>query len=70
MSKLVPAANSEKVGLGFGRRTLGRRLKNPPPGFPPTIRINGRLYFEEGALEKYKQALFADASVDVTSDSR
>ena len=28
---LVPLADAAEVGLGVGRRTLGRRIKNPPP---------------------------------------
>ena len=58
-SKLIPVSNAENIGLGVGRRTLGRRMKNPPPGFPPAIRINGRLFFEEDALEAYKRRLIA-----------
>jgi hypothetical protein len=57
MSKLIPISNTDSVGLGVGRRTLGRRIKNPPPGFPQAIRINGRLFFEEDELEAYKRSL-------------
>jgi hypothetical protein len=57
MSKLIPASNVEAVGLGIGRRSIGRRIKNPPDGFPAPIKINGRLYFDQDALENYKHGL-------------
>ena len=43
---LIPVANVEEIGLGVGRRTIGRRIKNPPPGFPAVMKINGRLVRE------------------------
>lgn len=58
---LVPVADDEAVGLGVGRRTVGRRIKNPPPGFPTALRINGRLYFRRGELKAYKKKLIAEA---------
>ncbi len=45
----------------MGRRTLGRKIKKPPPGFPEPLRINGRLYFLRSQLEAYKQKLIAEA---------
>jgi hypothetical protein len=60
---LVPLADTEEVGLGVGRRTIGRRIKNPPPGFPTVLRINNRLYVRRSELEKYKARLIAEAIV-------
>jgi hypothetical protein len=57
--KLIPVANPEAVGLGVGRRSLGRRIANPPPGFPKAIRINGRLFFDSDELEAYKLRLIS-----------
>ena len=58
---LVPVADVEAVGLGVGRRTVGRRIKRPPSGFPTVIRINNRLYFRRNELRRYKQRLIAEA---------
>ena len=58
---LIPLADTAKVGLGVGRRTLGRRVKNPPSGFPTVFRINTRLYVRRSELEAYKAKLIADA---------
>ena len=60
---LVPLADIEAVGLGVGRRTIGRRIKNPPPGFPTVLRINGRLYARRSELDAYKARLIAEAAV-------
>lgn len=60
---LVPLADTAEVGLGVGRRTLGRRVKNPPPGFPTVLRINSRLYVRRSELEAYKARLIADAAI-------
>jgi hypothetical protein len=57
--KLIPVANSEAVELGVGRRSLGRRIANSPPGFPKAIRINGRLFFDSDELEAYKLRLIS-----------
>ena len=62
IESLVPLANVASIGLGVGRRTLGRRVKNPPPGFPAVMRINRRLYVRRGELEIYKQKLIAEAT--------
>jgi hypothetical protein len=59
--KLIPVADPEAIGLGVGRRTLGRRIKNPPPGFPTVVHINHRLYFVADELEKYKATLIQSA---------
>ena len=59
---LVPLADSDGVGLGIGRRTLGRRVKNPPPGFPTVLRINSRLYVRRSELEAYKSRLIAEST--------
>jgi hypothetical protein len=58
---LVPVADDEAVGLGVGRRTVGRRIKSPPPGFPTALRINNRLYFRRNELRAYKERLIAGA---------
>ena len=58
---LIPLADSAGIGLGVGRRTLGRRIKNPPPGFPAVLRINQRLYVRRTELEAYKAQLIAEA---------
>ena len=58
---LVPVADTEGLGLGVGRRTIGRLIKNPPPGFPAVLRINGRLYVCRSELEEYKAHLIAGA---------
>ena len=55
---LVPAATAS-AELGCGRRTLGRRMADPDSGFPPAIRINGRIYFLRSDLESYKAALIS-----------
>jgi hypothetical protein len=60
---LIPLADTEAVGLGIGRRTIGRRIKNPPPGFPTVLRINGRLYVRRSELNAYKARLIAEAAV-------
>jgi hypothetical protein len=58
---LVPVADADKLGFGVGRRTIGRRIKNPPPGFPTVLRINSRLYFRRSELEKYRAQMLAEA---------
>jgi hypothetical protein len=58
---LVPVADADKLGFGVGRRTIGRRIKNPPPGFPTVLRINSRLYLRRSELEKYKARMLAEA---------
>jgi len=58
---LIPLADTDEVGLGVGRRTLGRYVKNPPPGFPTVLRINKRLYVPRSELEAYKSNLIAEA---------
>jgi hypothetical protein len=58
---LVPLADVDAVGLGVGRRSLGRRVKNPPPGFPIALRINGRLYLRRSEIEGYKEKLIREA---------
>ncbi len=68
---LVPLADTAEVGLGVGRRTLGRRIKNPPPGFPTVLRINGRLYVRRSELESYKSRLIAEAArASTATDSK
>jgi hypothetical protein len=58
---LIPLADTDEVGLGVGRRTLGRYVKNPPPGFPTVMRINKRLYVPRSELDAYKANLIAEA---------
>jgi len=60
---LVPLADTAAVGLGVGRRTIGRRVKKPPEGFPAVLRINGRLYVRRAELEAYKARLIAEAVI-------
>ena len=58
---LVPVADIESIGLGVGRRTIGRRIKNPPPGFPVAFRVNGRLNMKRSEVERYKAQMIAEA---------
>jgi hypothetical protein len=60
---LVPLADAAGIGLGVGRRTLGRRIKSPPPGFPTVLRINNRLYVRRSELEAYKSRLISEAAI-------
>ncbi len=53
---LVPLAKPEAIGLGVGRRTLGRRIISDPD-FPAVIRMNGRLYIKRGDLDAYRGKL-------------
>ncbi len=57
---LIPLAKADALGLGVGRRTLGRKIKDPNSGFPPTIRINGRLYVRGNDLAEYKAKLIRE----------
>ena len=59
--KLIPLSRPEQIGLGVGRRSLGRRIKNPPAGFPQVIEVNGRKHLEQTALEAYKAMLIRGA---------
>jgi len=61
IERLIPAADTDALGLGVGRRSVGRYIKNPPEGFPIPLRINGRLYFRRAELEAYKQRLIQQA---------
>ena len=61
IERLIPAADTEALGLGVGRRSIGRYIKNPPEGFPAPLRINGKLYFRRAELEAYKQRLIQQA---------
>jgi predicted DNA-binding transcriptional regulator AlpA len=67
---LIPAADAKAVGLGVGRRTLGRRIKDQPEGFPTPIRINGRLYFRQSELDAYKEKLIREAFVENPRDTK
>lgn len=58
---LIPVADEDALGLGVGRRTIGRRIKDPASGFPPVIRVNGRLYVTKQNLRDYKARLIAEA---------
>jgi predicted DNA-binding transcriptional regulator AlpA len=53
--RLLPA-KAVHEDFGFGRRTLGREIKDNPD-FPKAIRINGRLYFCQTEIEIYKRDL-------------
>ncbi len=59
---LIPLSRPELIGLGVGRRTLGRYITNPPPGFPTPIYQNGRIYFASDELDAYKAQLVATAN--------
>jgi len=50
----------------YGRswRTLARWIKNPPPGFPKSLLINGRHHWAEDEIEAYERSLVAIASPD------
>ena len=61
IERLIPAADTEALGLGVGRRSIGRYIKNPPEGFPTPLRINSRLYFRRAEIEAYKQKLIQRA---------
>jgi predicted DNA-binding transcriptional regulator AlpA len=52
----MPAA----LGLGVGRRTLGRRIKDDPD-FPKIITIKGRLYVLKEDVDAYKARLIQHA---------
>jgi hypothetical protein len=58
---LIPLADTAAVGLGVGRRSIGRIVKNPPDGFPVVLRIKGRLYVQRSELDAYKARLIANA---------
>lgn len=53
---LLPLAKPEALGIGLGRRSIGRKILEDPE-FPPLIRISGRLYVEEALWERYKELL-------------
>jgi predicted DNA-binding transcriptional regulator AlpA len=57
---LIPVADAEALGLGIGRRSIGRRIKDDPQ-FPPALRIRGRLYVRKSDLENYKTRLISAA---------
>jgi hypothetical protein len=40
-------------------RTLARWMRNPDLGFPVATNINGRLYFDEVALDEWDAAMAA-----------
>ena len=56
----LPPAKAVHEDFGYGRRTLGREIKDNQ-NFPKAIRINGRLYFREIEIENYKRALIRRA---------
>jgi predicted DNA-binding transcriptional regulator AlpA len=59
VGRLLPA-KIVYADLGFGRRTLGRNIKNNPD-FPKAVKNNGRLYFREIEIEDYKRGLIRRA---------
>ena len=63
MSKQKRYLPTRKVCERYHRdpRTIARWIKNPPPGFPAPIMINGRWFFDEGELEGYEQMLASSA---------
>jgi hypothetical protein len=64
--RLIPIANAEALGLGVGRRTIGRRIKDLNSGFPNVITINGRGYVTASELQAYKSRLIVKGLVGVT----
>ncbi len=67
-TKLVPVADSDAMGLPWGRRTTGRRMKDDPD-FPPVYKINGRGYVEADRLEEYKKKLMARAAASSNAEA-
>jgi len=55
--KLIPLARPDDVGLGIGRRSIGRRIKSDPEFAAIVVVVNGRNYAESDKLEAYKQKL-------------
>ncbi len=62
--RLLPLAKADALGLGVGRRTLGRRIKDPSSGFPAPIRLHGRLYVSKSDLDAYKARLIREGGAD------
>jgi len=56
---LIPLAKPEALGLGVGRRSIGRKIKEGT--FPPVLRLSGRLYIRRCDLNDYKARLIAQA---------
>ncbi len=56
--KLIPVADTEAIGLGVGRRSIGRLIKAGK--FPPTIRLNGRLYVQKSELDAFKSRIISE----------
>ena len=55
--KLLPIAKAEALGLGVGRRTIGRLIADQNSGFPKPVRINGRLYVLDTEVAAYRQSV-------------
>jgi hypothetical protein len=53
---LVPLADAGAVGLGIGRRSLGRRVKNPPPGFPGSSDSTGAFTSAASSLRRTRRS--------------
>jgi hypothetical protein len=49
------------VSFGVCDRTISRWENNPKLGFPRSIKINGRKYYEVKKLEQFKAKLLKDA---------
>ena len=48
------AAAAVPTRFGISRRTLERWLRDPAIGFPQPIRINGRRFFSDAKLRRFK----------------
>lgn len=42
-------------------RTIHRWIANPPPGFPPPIKLNGRHMWPEAAIVEFERQLASTA---------
>ena len=62
IERLIPAADTEALGLGVGRRSIGRYIKNPARRFSHSTPDQlCRPYFRRAELEAYKQRLIQRA---------
>lgn len=59
-NRLIPISKPELIGLGVGRRTIGRRMETDPD-FPPVYKIGGRNYVRASDLDAYREKLMERA---------
>ena len=55
---LVPVTPNIADEIGRNPRTIKRWIKDAALNFPPTVRINNRLYVSHSAFEAWKRARF------------